>query len=111
MVTKTSGLEKYFAEFRGDIVGNESMFASHGRSIMMIYSDWIASGRLYAPIEKAMQSLVGPHIANTHSFSSHSGGRMSRSKDLGCPRMSTQVVFTLIWNITPTMFYGIGWKP
>ncbi|MEL1254130.1 aminotransferase class V-fold PLP-dependent enzyme [Flavobacterium sp. DGU38] len=39
----------------------------------LLYADWIASGRLYEPIEDIMQNKVGPMIANTHSFSSETG--------------------------------------
>ncbi|WP_228011929.1 hypothetical protein [Flavobacterium hungaricum] len=35
----------------------------------LLYADWIASGRLYFPIEEIMLRKIGPMIANTHSFS------------------------------------------
>lgn len=39
----------------------------------MLYADWVASGRLYAPIEDIMLHKIGPMIANTHSLSSQTG--------------------------------------
>ena len=38
-----------------------------------MYADWIASGRLYKPIEEVICKQIGPLMANTHSFSSETG--------------------------------------
>lgn len=71
--TKPSELERYFSEFRENTVGlNHSFESIYGRQ-KILYADWIASGRLYFPIEDIMLGKVGPMIANTHSFSSHTG--------------------------------------
>ncbi|MDC6367811.1 MULTISPECIES: aminotransferase class V-fold PLP-dependent enzyme, partial [Flavobacteriaceae] len=35
--------------------------------------DWVASGRLYRPIEDTITKTIGPMVANTHSFSSETG--------------------------------------
>ncbi|HNF72741.1 MAG TPA: aminotransferase class V-fold PLP-dependent enzyme, partial [Chitinophagaceae bacterium] len=45
----------------------------------MIYADWIASGRLYAPIEKTMLEEIGPYCANTHTETTLTGTLMTRS--------------------------------
>ena len=44
-------LEQYFEPYRRQIVGHDQHFESpYGRQ-HIVYADWIASGRLYAPIE------------------------------------------------------------
>ena len=43
----------------------------------MIYADWIASGRLYAPIEKRISDDIGPMVGNTHSESTATGRAMT----------------------------------
>lgn len=43
----------------------------------VIYADWTASGRLYAPIEEYMLTQVGPWVANTHTESSDTGRAMT----------------------------------
>lgn len=66
-------LETYFEQFRKDTIGNHATFESHYGKQNMLYTDWIASGRLYQPIEDIICKKVGPMMANTHSFSSESG--------------------------------------
>lgn len=66
-------LESYFQRFRKGIIGNDAFFCTNERSLKMVYADWIASGRLYAPIEHTINAVIGPKLANPHSFSSHSG--------------------------------------
>lgn len=66
-------LESYFKQFRNQIIGNEVTFNSFYGKQKMLYADWIASGRLYQPIEDIICEKVGPMMANTHSFSSESG--------------------------------------
>ncbi len=43
----------------------------------MIYADWVASGRLYGPIEDALTHKAGPWVANTHSYSNMTGSFMT----------------------------------
>ena len=45
----------------------------------IIYADWIASGRLYRPIEDIISKTFGPYVGNTHSESSITGTCMTRS--------------------------------
>jgi selenocysteine lyase/cysteine desulfurase len=45
--------------------------------VKLIYADWIASGRLYAPIEKRMTEFIGPFVANTHTESNATGTLMT----------------------------------
>ncbi len=72
-------LEKYFEKYRKNIVGINAEFDSpYGRK-KIIYADWIASGRFYAPIEEKLLNEVGPYVANTHSESSETGMIMTRA--------------------------------
>ena len=69
----TKSLEAYFAEFRQNIVGQDYDFDSFYGNQKLVYADWIASGRLYEPIEETIREKIGPMVANTHSFSSETG--------------------------------------
>jgi selenocysteine lyase/cysteine desulfurase len=72
-------LELYFDKFRQNIVGYNQYFSSpYGRK-KIIYADWIASGRLYAPIEKIMLERFGPFVGNTHTESTITGLTMTRA--------------------------------
>ena len=73
-----SKLEKYFEQFRKGIVGINTEFDTpYGRK-KMIYADWIASGRLYAPIEKKISEQIGVMVGNTHSEASETGVTMTK---------------------------------
>ncbi|HCR48628.1 MAG TPA: selenocysteine lyase [Bacteroidetes bacterium] len=70
-------LEKYFMRFRRNIIGIDQMFESpYGRK-KIVYADWIASGRLYGPIERKMVEQFGPFVANTHTETSITGSLMT----------------------------------
>ncbi|MFB9080762.1 aminotransferase class V-fold PLP-dependent enzyme [Flavobacterium procerum] len=71
--TKPVSLERYFSEFRKNTVGVNHNFESVYGQQDLLYADWVASGRLYGPIEEIMIDKIGPMIANTHSFSSQTG--------------------------------------
>lgn len=72
-------LEKYFAQFRDKIIGlNQEFDSPYGRK-KIIYADWIASGRLYEPIEKILSEKFYPYVGNTHSESSVTGTTMTRA--------------------------------
>ena len=71
--TKPSQLEYYFSKFRGNTIGVNHTFESAYGTQNLLYADWVASGRLYLPIEDIMLNKIGPMIANTHSFSSETG--------------------------------------
>lgn len=45
-------LESYFNQFRKNIVGIDTTYLSPYGKEKIMYADWIASGRLYKPIEK-----------------------------------------------------------
>lgn len=73
IVNETTELEDYFKTFKKHVIGDNTTFDSYYGVQQMRYADWIASGRLYEPIEKIICEKVGPMMANTHSFSSESG--------------------------------------
>lgn len=77
-----SELEQYFARFREGIIGHDLEYDSpYGRQ-KMIYADWIASGRLYQPIEDKISQVIGPWVANTHTETSESGTLMTKAYHL-----------------------------
>jgi selenocysteine lyase/cysteine desulfurase len=45
----------------------------------MIYADWIASGRLYRPIEEVISNQIGPFVGNTHTEASENGRVMTQA--------------------------------
>ena len=73
----TSGLEKYFSEFRKNITGIDQEYATPYGMKKIVYCDWIASGRLYRPIERQMSEVFGPFVANTHTETSETGSVMT----------------------------------
>ena len=74
-----SNLEEHFKPFRENTIGFNSTFTSPYGEQKLVYADWIASGRLYAPIEKKISDVFGPLVGNTHSESSETGTSMTNS--------------------------------
>ena len=75
-------LEKYFNKFRRNIIGIDQEFDSpYGRK-SIVYGDWIASGRLYRPIEDKITGTFGPFVGNTHSETSETGLLMTHAYHL-----------------------------
>jgi len=74
-----SNLEKYFQEFRQNIIGIDTTYKTPYGLKKIMYCDWIASGRLYRPIEKILTDRFGPFVANTHSETNETGTRMTLS--------------------------------
>jgi selenocysteine lyase/cysteine desulfurase len=72
-------LESFFAPIRDQIVGNRQTFVGPYGEQRIVYADWTASGRLYAPIERRMVETFGPFVANTHSESNITGGMMTQA--------------------------------
>jgi selenocysteine lyase/cysteine desulfurase len=70
-------LEKYFQQYRDNTVGIDAYYDSpYGRK-KVVYCDWIASGRLYGPLEKRIVGDLGQFVANTHTETSETGKRMT----------------------------------
>lgn len=72
-------LEEYFNKFRKNIIGYKLKYNTPYGLKEMVYADWIASGRLYAPIEDKMRNTFGPMVGNTHSEASKTGTYMTHS--------------------------------
>jgi selenocysteine lyase/cysteine desulfurase len=72
-------LENYFEEFRNQIIGINQEFESAFGTQKIIYTDWTASGRLYAPIEEKISHVFGPFVANTHTETTVTGTTMTHA--------------------------------
>ncbi|MGS2740039.1 aminotransferase class V-fold PLP-dependent enzyme [Sinomicrobium pectinilyticum] len=73
MNKRLAALDEHFSSFKTHIIGEHQAFRSPYGVQKMLYADWVASGRLYMPIEKRIVEEVAPFFANTHSFSSETG--------------------------------------
>lgn len=77
--TGIADLEAHFEPFRRGIIGYDAHFETpYGRQ-RLLYADWIASGRLYRPIEDALCDRFGPFVGNTHTESNVTGTSMTRA--------------------------------
>ncbi|MEQ1796620.1 MAG: aminotransferase class V-fold PLP-dependent enzyme [Lacibacter sp.] len=72
-------LQKYFQQFRNNIIGINTSFETPYGTKKMIYADWTASGRAYAPIEERLQHEIMPLLANTHTETTVTGTAMTRA--------------------------------
>jgi len=72
-------LEKYFEPFREGIIGENATFESPYGTKPVLYADWIASGRLYNPIEDKLRTQFGPYVANTHTETTFTGTLMTKA--------------------------------
>lgn len=69
-------MESHFKNFRDNIVGVNKEFETPYGIKKLIYADWTASGRLYAPIEHRMLE-TGELLGNTHSPTTITGRTMT----------------------------------
>jgi hypothetical protein len=53
-------VEEYFKKYSEDIVGIDQTFHSPYGEKRIVYADWIASGRLYRPIEEKSPTILDP---------------------------------------------------
>ena len=70
-------LEIYFEQYRSNIIGINAKINTPYGTRELIYADWIASGRLYKPIEDRISEDIGPMVGNTHSESTSTGKAMT----------------------------------
>ena len=70
-------LEKYFEKYRKNVIGINQIFETPYGKKKLIYADWVASGRLYNPIEQIFLKKIFPFVANTHTETSTTGATMS----------------------------------
>ncbi|MCB0516426.1 MAG: aminotransferase class V-fold PLP-dependent enzyme [Chitinophagales bacterium] len=74
-------LEKHFQSFARNIVGQYQFFHTPYGKMPLLYADWIASGRMYAPIEDFLRKKVLPFVGNTHTETSVTGTSMTLAYD------------------------------
>jgi len=72
-------LESHFLPFRNNIIGQSLTHKINGRKLDIVYADWTASGRLYAPIENYITDTLGPFVANTHTETNLTGCAMTNA--------------------------------
>lgn len=72
-------MEQYFEKYRKNTIGHHHKMQTPYGEKTIVYADWIASGRLYLPIEQKMQNIFGPWVANTHTETSETGTMMTKS--------------------------------
>ena len=84
-------LETYFKLFRENTIGYNHSYRSPYGQKTMLYADWIASGRLYYPIEKKILNSIGPFIGNTHTETSENGKLMTRAYQLAHQKIKEHV--------------------
>ncbi len=76
---QVNDLNKHFAFFRNKVIGQTATFESPFGQQKVVYADWIASGRLYGPIEDKLRNQFGPMVGNTHSESTETGSTMTHA--------------------------------
>jgi selenocysteine lyase/cysteine desulfurase len=74
-----SELEKWFEKFRENTIGSDVIYETPYGQKQIIYADWVASGRLYKPLEDKIINLIGPYVANTHTESNTTGTLMTNA--------------------------------
>jgi selenocysteine lyase/cysteine desulfurase len=79
VVQEQTTLEKYFAPFRAEVIGNRQKFKTPYGEKEIIYADWTASGRLYRPIEELLSDRLGPFVGNTHTETTITGTAMTKA--------------------------------
>ena len=72
-------LEQYFLPFRRNITGIDYYIQTPCGEKPLVYADWIASGRLYGPVEDRISREIGPYMANTHTETNFTGNLMTRA--------------------------------
>ena len=85
-------MDNHFNKFRAGIIGVDAEIQSpDGESRRIIYADWIASGRLYAPIEDRIRDEIMPLVANTHTDTSTTGMAMTHAYHTAQQRIKDHV--------------------
>lgn len=83
--------QDYFREFRENTIGWDLEYDTpYGRK-RMLYADWLASGRLYAPIERKIMETFGPFVGNTHTETSETGTLMTTAYRLAHQKIKQHV--------------------
>ena len=83
--------EEVFARFRAETIGADRAIRTPYGEMPLVYADWIASGRLYRPIERRLSEEIGPYMANTHTESSTTGRTMTEAYHRARQRIKAHV--------------------
>lgn len=84
-------MENYFKPFRDNIIGIDQTFNGPYGEKKIVYADWIASGRLYRPIEDRLINTFGPFIGNTHTETSETGVLMTKAYHIAHQKIKEHV--------------------
>ncbi|MFV1883442.1 MAG: aminotransferase class V-fold PLP-dependent enzyme [Balneola sp.] len=71
--------EEQFLPFREQIIGIDQGFESPYGKQKILYADWIASGRMYGPIEERIRNEILPFVGNTHTETTVTGTAMTKA--------------------------------
>jgi selenocysteine lyase/cysteine desulfurase len=71
--------EAQFLPFREKIIGIDQNFETPFGEQKILYADWIASGRMYGPIEERIQKDILPFVGNTHTETTVTGTAMTKA--------------------------------
>lgn len=77
LIQEQDQVDALFEGISKNIIGHDLEVENNFGTRKLIYADWIASGRLYEPIERLMADYFGPLVGNTHSESSLTGEVMT----------------------------------
>jgi len=83
--------ENYFEPFRLKTIGVDQTYPTPYGIQRMVYADWIASGRLYGPIEEIISGKLGPFLGNTHTETSENGRLMTEAYHLAHAKIKQHV--------------------
>ncbi len=84
-------LAEHFRRFRRNIIGQDLIFTTpYGRK-KLLYADWVASGRLYRPIEEQLMNVFGPYVGNTHTETTETGTLMTKAYHLAQKKIKDHV--------------------
>lgn len=72
-------MNKHLLAIRQGIIGIDATFHSPYGEQELIYADWVASGRMYGPLEETIRKDILPFVANTHTETSHTGTLMTKA--------------------------------
>jgi len=84
-------IKSHFEKFRERIIGQEQYYQSPYGSKKILYADWIASGRLYQPIEQIMLETIGPFVGNTHTETCEVGKLMTQAYQMAHQKIKAHV--------------------
>lgn len=76
-INSETKLEDYFETYRSACVGYYEQIKTPFGLKRLLYADWIASGRLFEPLEIRVANQIGKYVANTHTETTYTGSVMT----------------------------------